>query len=94
VAVMTRLGDAATRLGGGDGATRRAEVEAEAVVCFAKRQRGRANEMKGAWGREKKEMTDEYRRTRNSSPAPHIFVGGATSPMNICYVYKSVTWLH
>jgi hypothetical protein len=92
VTAMTRLGDVATRLGGGDGATRRAEVEA--VVCFAKRQRGRANEMKGAWGREKKEMTDEYRRTRNNSPAPHIFVGGATSPMNICYVYSLVTWLH
>jgi hypothetical protein len=28
------------------------------------------------------------------NPTPHIFIGGATSPINICGLYSSVTWLH
>jgi hypothetical protein len=39
-------------------------------------------------------LTNEYRWACNDSPAPHIFVSGATSPTNICHVYSSVTWLH
>jgi hypothetical protein len=27
-------------------------------------------------------------------PIPRIFVGVATSPMNICGLYSSVTWFH
>jgi hypothetical protein len=75
----------------------RAEVEAH----FAKQRRGQANDMKGMWGRERKEtvvsksrLTDEYIWARNGSPAPHIFVGGTTSRTNICHVYSSVTCLH
>jgi hypothetical protein len=27
-------------------------------------------------------------------PVPPIFIGEATSPMNICHLYSSVMWLH
>jgi hypothetical protein len=39
-------------------------------------------------------LNDEYRRAVPVSAIPHIFVGGATSPMNIVHVYSSVTWYH
>jgi hypothetical protein len=35
-------------------------------------------------------LTDEYMWIRNSSPAPHIFVGVTMSPPNIYHVYSSM----
>jgi hypothetical protein len=37
------------------------------------------------------QLTDKYKRAHNGSPAPHRFIGGATSPTNIL-VYSSVMW--
>jgi hypothetical protein len=31
-------------------------------------------------------VTDEYRRVHNGIHASHIFIGDATSPINMCYV--------
>jgi hypothetical protein len=39
-------------------------------------------------------LTDEYRQVVPISPAPPIFIGEATSPMNICHIYSSLMWLH
>jgi hypothetical protein len=39
-------------------------------------------------------LTDEYREVVALNPTPCIFVGAATSPMNICGLYSSVMWLH
>jgi hypothetical protein len=38
-------------------------------------------------------VTDEYRQAIALNPTPHIFVGGAMSPTNICGLYSSMMWL-
>jgi hypothetical protein len=65
-----------------------------------------SNELKWQRGEERKgnarfpdpayiyRLTDEYRWVIPVNHAPHIFIGSATLPMNICHVYSSVMWLH
>jgi hypothetical protein len=91
----------ATRQGGSSGEARwqrwrypaAQRVKAEAAVCFAKQRHGWANEMKGAWGREKKETPDTpyIHRWRHVTDQylPRIFVGDVASSMNIWFRSKS-----
>jgi hypothetical protein len=77
----------------------------EAAAWFGKLAAVWANEKNGVGKREKgnarfsnpayiRRLTDEYRRARNNSPVPHIFIGRATPPTNIWGRSKSNQTVH
>jgi hypothetical protein len=76
--------------GGGDGGS-------DAVWIAA----ARVNEKNGVEKREKGNTQfsnhtyiHRLRRALNGSLAPHIFIGGIMSLINICHIYSLVTWLN
>jgi hypothetical protein len=72
------------------------------TMRWQQRQIGAKNETRarGAIGKKAGEQnrkhivskSDEHMRAMPCKPCPRMFVGQATSPMNISHVYPSMTW--